>query len=97
MNTTTKEDKKARRREVLQALIGVMVGVFVAMTSLTIVGTSLPTMIKELHGSQTMYTWVITASMLSSTIATIIAGKLADQFHKKHLLMAGFALFAFGS
>jgi drug resistance transporter, emrB/qacA subfamily len=97
VNTTTKEDKKARRREVLQALIGVMVGVFVAMTSLTIVGTSLPTMIKELHGSQTMYTWVITASMLSSTIATIIAGKLADQFHKKHLLMAGFALFAFGS
>ena len=36
MNTTTKEDKKARRREVLQALIGVMVGVFVAMTSLTL-------------------------------------------------------------
>lgn len=92
-----KQGKKARRHEVLQALVGVMVGMFVAMTSLTIVGTSLPTMIKELHGSQTSYTWVITASMLSSTIATIIAGKLADQFHKKHLLMAGFVIFAVGS
>lgn len=92
-----KQGKKARRREVLQALAGVMVGMFVAMTSLTIVGTSLPTMIKELHGSQTSYTWVVTASMLSSTIATIIAGKLADQFHKKHLLMAGFVIFAIGS
>lgn len=92
-----KQGKKTRRREVLQALVGVMVGMFVAMTSLTIVGTSLPTMIKELHGSQTAYTWVITASMLSSTIATIIAGKLADQFHKKHLLMAGFVIFALGS
>lgn len=92
-----KQGKKARRHEVLQALVGVMVGMFVAMTSLTIVGTSLPTMIKELHGSQTSYIWVITASMLSSTIATIIAGKLADQFHKKHLLMAGFVIFAVGS
>lgn len=92
-----KQGKKARRREVLQALAGVMVGMFVAMTSLTIVGTSLPTMIKELHGSQTSYTWVVTASMLSSTIATIIAGKLADQFHKKNLLMAGFVIFAIGS
>ena len=87
MNTTTKEDKKARRREVLQALIGVMVGVFVAMTSLTIVGTSLPTMIKELHGSQTMYTWVITDRMLSATIATIFAGKLADHVDNKHLMI----------
>lgn len=95
--TTDRNAARARRREVLKALVGVMAGMFVAMTSLTIVGTALPTMIKDLHGSQSAYTWVITGSLLASTIGTVIAGKLADQFHKKTLLMWGFAIFAVGS
>lgn len=95
--TTANTPTKQRPLEVLKALAGIMVGMFVAITSLTIVGTALPTMIKDLHGSQSAYTWVVTGSLLASTLGTVIAGKLADQFHKKTLLMWGFIIFAVGS
>lgn len=95
--TTDRKAARERRKEVLKALAGVMAGMFVAMTSLTIVATALPTMIKDLHGSQSAYTWVITGALLASTIGTVIAGKLADQFHKKTLLMWGFGIFIVGS
>ena len=52
-------------REILEVLIGLMSALFVAIVSATIVSTALPTIIADLDGTQTQYTWVVTASLLA--------------------------------
>ena len=43
-------------REVLEALSGLLLAMFVAMLSSTIVSNALPTIVDDLEGSQTGYT-----------------------------------------
>jgi hypothetical protein len=45
-------------REVLEALSGLMLVLFVAMISSTVVSTALPRILGELNGTRTQYTWV---------------------------------------
>ena len=70
-------------RQILEALSGLLLVLFVAMSSATIVSTALPKIIGALNGSQTQYTWVVTATLLTATATTPIWGKLADLFSKK--------------
>jgi MFS family permease len=73
-------------REILEALSGLLLVLFVAMSSATIVSTALPKIIGSLNGSQTQYTWVVTATLLTATASTPIWGKLADLYNKKTLV-----------
>ena len=66
--------------EVLQVLSGLLMVLFVAVMSVTIIGTALPTMMAALHGTESQYTWIVTAMMLASTVATPVSGKLADMY-----------------
>jgi EmrB/QacA subfamily drug resistance transporter len=84
-------------RQILVALSGLLLALFVATLSSTVVSTALPKIIGALHGSQTQYTWVITAILLTTTATTPIWGKLADLFSKKALLTASVAVFVLGS
>src|SRR5690606_27803326 len=72
-------------RQVLEALSGLLLVLFVAMLSGTIVSVALPQIIGALHGTQSQYTWVVTASLLAATASTPIWGRLADLFSKKLL------------
>lgn len=83
--------------EVLQVLSGLLMVLFVAVMSVTIIGTALPTMMAALHGSESQYTWIVTAMMLASTVATPVSGKLADMYDSKKLLMWAIGLFTLGS
>ena len=84
-------------REVLEALSGLLLAMFVAMLSSTIVTTALPRIVAELEGSQTGYTWVVVATLLTMTATTPIWGKLADLFSKKVLVQAALVIFSAGS
>ncbi|MEV1174116.1 MDR family MFS transporter [Nonomuraea sp. NPDC049784] len=84
-------------RQVLEALSGLLLVLFVAMISGTIVSVSLPQIIGALNGSQSQYTWVVTASLLASTASTPIWGKLADLFNKKLLLQIAIVTFMLSS
>ncbi|GAA4594576.1 MDR family MFS transporter [Actinoplanes octamycinicus] len=84
-------------REILEALSGLLLVLFVAMSSSTIVSTALPTIIGDLNGSQTQYTWVVTATLLTATASTPIWGKLADLYSKKLLVQASIVVFVLGS
>ncbi|GLL12514.1 hypothetical protein GCM10017577_36550 [Pseudonocardia halophobica] len=84
-------------RQVLQALSGMLLAMFTAFLSATIVSNALPTIITDLHGSQSQYTWVVTATLLSSTASTPIWGKLSDLFSKKVLVQLGIVLYIGGS
>ncbi|WP_270889824.1 MDR family MFS transporter [Pedococcus sp. 5OH_020] len=84
-------------RQILEAMTGLLAGLFTAMLSSTIVATALPTIIGDLHGTQRQYTWVITASLLATTVSTPIWGKLSDLFSKKLLVQASLVVFVAGS
>jgi len=89
--------EEARHREVMRVFTGLLLALFVAMLSGTIVGNALPVIIADLGGSQLQYTWIVTAALLASTASTPIFGKLADLFDKKKLLLLAIGLFSLGS
>jgi EmrB/QacA subfamily drug resistance transporter len=84
-------------RQTLEALSGLLLVLFVAMLSATVVSTALPNIIGALEGSQTQYTWVVTATLLTATATTPIWGKLADLYNKKSLVQAAIVVFIVGS
>ncbi|GGT32406.1 EmrB/QacA family drug resistance transporter [Nonomuraea sp. WAC 01424] len=84
-------------RQIMEALSGLLLVLFVAMISGTIVSVALPQIIGALNGTQSQYTWVITASLLASTASTPIWGKLADLFSKKLLLQISIVIFMVSS
>lgn len=84
-------------KHVLRALSGLLTVLFAAMLSSTVVSVALPQIIGSLNGTQSQYTWVVTATLLASTASTPIWGKLADLFSKKLLLQTSIAIFVVGS
>ncbi|NEC91672.1 MFS transporter [Streptomyces sp. SID12501] len=84
-------------RQILEALTGLLLGMFVAILSSTIVSNALPDIIKDLGGGQSAYTWVVTASLLAMTASTPLWGKLADLFSKKLLIQFALVIFVLGS
>lgn len=85
------------RREVMEALVGVLLAMFVTIMSSTVVSNALPAIITDLHGTQTQYTWVVTATLLTMTASTPIWGKLSDLTSKKLLLQIALVIFIVGS
>ncbi len=84
-------------REILEALSGLLLVLFAAMVSSTIVSTALPRILGALNGTQTQYTWVVTATLLAATATTPIWGRLADMFSKKLLIQIAIGIFVVGS
>ncbi|MEU4570463.1 MDR family MFS transporter [Micromonospora sp. NPDC023956] len=85
------------RREVLQALSGLMVGLFVSILASTVVANALPRIIADLHGSQTVYTWIVTTELLAMTATVPLWGKMADLYSRKLLIQLSLGLFVAGS
>jgi EmrB/QacA subfamily drug resistance transporter len=86
-------DDRRRHRKVLQALTGLLLGMFVSMLASTVVSTSLPVIVHDLGGDQAAFTWVVTATLLTTAISTPIWGKLADLFDRKLLIQLAIVLF----
>jgi EmrB/QacA subfamily drug resistance transporter len=84
-------------REILEALSGLLLSLFVAMISSTVVSNALPSIVSDLHGSESGYTWIVVATLLTTTASTPIWGKLSDLYDKKALVQASLIIFAIGS
>ncbi len=84
-------------RQILQAMSGLMAGMFVAILAGTVVANALPTIIADLGASQSSYTWVVTAELLAMTATVPLWGKLSDLFNKKLLLQLSLGMFVVGS
>ncbi|MFG3507202.1 MFS transporter [Streptomyces sp. NPDC047821] len=84
-------------RQIMEALSGLLLGMFVAILSSTIVSNALPEIISDLGGGQSAYTWVVTASLLAMTATTPLWGKLADLFSKKLLVQISLVIYVLGS
>ncbi|MGW2785760.1 MFS transporter [Streptomyces populi] len=84
-------------RQIMEALSGLLLGMFVAILSSTIVSNALPEIIGDLGGGQSAYTWVVTAALLSMTAATPLWGKLSDLYSKKALVQIALIIYVLGS
>ncbi|MFD0354559.1 MDR family MFS transporter [Streptomyces sp. NPDC127110] len=94
---TTSDGAPMTHPQIMKALSGLMLGMFVAILSSTIVSNALPQIISDLGGTQSSYTWVVTAALLSMTAATPLWGKLSDLFSKKLLVQISLVIYVLGS
>ncbi|MFC0675302.1 MDR family MFS transporter [Brachybacterium hainanense] len=76
--------------------VGLMLGMFVASLSQTIVGPAMPRIVAELGGVE-HYSWIATAAMLVSAVAVPIVGKLSDLYGRRWFYLGGLAVFMIGS
>jgi len=90
-------DTAMSHREVLEALSGLLLGLFVAMLSSTVVSNALPRIVADLQGTESGYTWVVVATLLTMTASTPVWGKLADLFNKKMLVQTALVIYSVGS
>lgn len=77
--------------------IGAAMALFLATTDATIVSTSLPTIASDLAASQSQYTWVGVAYMLTQTAFQPLYGKLSDLMGRKNILYGSMLIFSIGS
>lgn len=76
--------------------VAIVFGLLMAALDQTIVATALPTIVSDL-GNAGHQSWVVTSYLLTSTIATILAGKLGDLFGRKLVFQAAVVCFVAGS
>jgi len=77
------------------ALTAVLLVMFTASISGTIVSTAVPTIVADLHGFE-LYGWVFTGYMLASTVTVPVFGKLSDLYGRRPLYLVGIAFFVAG-
>ncbi|MGG1613578.1 MDR family MFS transporter [Paenibacillus phoenicis] len=77
-------------------MIAIMAAMFFAAINQTIVSTAMPRIISILDGMD-YYTWTINIYLLTSTIATVLVGKLSDMYGRKPFLLIGILLFMMGA
>jgi MFS family permease len=63
----------------------------------SLVVPALPEIQRSLHTSESSVGWVLTAFLLSASVATPIIGRLGDMYGKERLLMLVLAMLAFGT
>ncbi|ETT65981.1 MFS transporter [Paenibacillus odorifer] len=80
----------------LSIMIAIMAAMLFAAINQTITSTAMPRIIAILDGMD-YYTWTINIYLLTSTIATVLVGKLSDMFGRKPFLLAGILLFMVGA
>lgn len=77
-------------------MIAIIAAMFFAAINQTIVGVALPRIISKLGGMD-YYTWIITIYLLTSTISTILVGKLSDIYGRKPFILSGIIIFMIGA
>ena len=78
------------------AYFGLVIGMFTASISQTIVGPAIPRIVADL-GGLAWYSWLSTIVMLVSAVVTPISGKLSDIFGRRRFYILGLLLFMAGS
>lgn len=77
-------------------VVSIMLAMMLTALDMTIVGTAMPSIVSDLHGVS-IYSWVFSAYLLTSTTPIPIYGKLADMLGRKRVFMVGTGLFTIGS
>ncbi|AWS42830.1 MDR family MFS transporter [Streptosporangium sp. 'caverna'] len=94
MPTTTPQ--LLTHRAIMVILVPLMLVLFISNLDQTIVATALPTIGKELGGTDQI-SWVASAYLLTSAVTTLLFGKLGDMFGRKQIFLLSIVIFLIGS
>jgi EmrB/QacA subfamily drug resistance transporter len=78
-------------------LISLLLAAFVINLDTTIVNVALPTLVRQIHASDSELQWVVDAFNLLFAGSVLAAGSLSDRFGRKGMLLAGLAVFGLAS
>ena len=78
------------------SLLGVLFGMLLSMLDNFIVGTAMPTIVRDL-GGVSLLSWVVTAYTLATAVSTSIWGKLGDLYGRKIMFQLAVTGFVAGS
>lgn len=91
------KDQPAQGRAKTLVLSALLLSAFFAMMSNTIVIAAMPNIISSLNGTQTQYTWIVTASLLTLTVLTPVWGRLSDRIDNKVLIQVAVVIYSASS
>jgi EmrB/QacA subfamily drug resistance transporter len=78
-------------------LTSLLLAAFVINVDTTIVNVALPTLVRQLHASNSQLQWVVDAYNLLFAGSVLAAGSLSDRFGRKGMLLAGLSVFGVAS
>jgi EmrB/QacA subfamily drug resistance transporter len=78
-------------------LISLLLAALVINLDTTIVNVALPTLVRELHASNSQLQWVVDAFNLLFAGSVLAVGSLSDRFGRKGMLLAGLSVFGLAS
>src|SRR5213592_4700308 len=78
-------------------LVSLLLAAFVITLDTTIVNVALPTLVRELHASNSQLQWVVDAFNLLFAASVLAVGSLSDRFGRKGMLLAGLSVFGLAS
>src|SRR5215467_15288769 len=84
------------RADALSIIIGIMLAMFLSALEQTIVAPALPTIGRALADVE-MLSWVVTAYLISTTVATPLFGKLSDIYGRRRMMLIAVGVFMVGS
>ena len=87
---------KLRRHQIWVIFGGLMLGSFLGSLDQTVVATALPTIVRDL-GTASQLSWIVTAYLLTSTVAIGLWGKLSDILGRRPVYLVCTAIFLVGS
>ncbi len=86
----------SKNKTTIMALMAIIMSMLLTALDQTIVNPAMPRIVEELQGFS-LFAWVSTAYLLTSTAMIPIAGKLGDIFGRKPLLIIAVIVFLLGS
>jgi EmrB/QacA subfamily drug resistance transporter len=78
-------------------LVSLLLAAFVINLDTTIVNVALPTLVRQLHASDSQLQWIVDAFNLLFAGSVLAAGSLSDRFGRKGMLLAGLTVFGVAS
>ena len=85
----------ARNRPLI--LVSLLLAAFVINLDTTIVNVALPTLVRDLHASNSQLQWVVDAYNLVFAALLLASGSLSDRIGRKGMLLAGLGVFGLAS
>src|SRR5205809_3788014 len=78
-------------------LASLLLAAFLINLETTSVTVALPTLVRELHATDSQLQWVVDACNLVFAASVLAAGSLSDRFGRKGMLLAGLAVIGVAS
>ena len=78
-------------------LVSLLLAAFTINLDTTIVNIALPSLVRQLHASDSQLQWIVDAFNLLFASSVLAAGSLSDRFGRKGMLLAGLTVFGLAS